>query len=1025
MRLINLNTGFYEELAEDQVTDAVRSGQYSFDQDDEVTLLGPNGEFAYAPATTALELLSDPDQGYVFKSEESRRLENQTREQESATGIAKTIGEGLARGATVGLSDLVGDPELKKLRREVNPITSTVSEIVGAIAPLPTKAVAPLKFLGAPTRAVDKIGRTAQAAVTKSLRGVSTPAARVSGIAARGATEGALFGVGQTISEDALGDADFNGESLVSNISKGAFFGAGAGAVFGMGSEVARKKALQAKKDASNEIRKAFGVNQVSNADETLLSLEKVERDDLSPKRLVEFFEDAETGKIKHVGKGKTVEIDPENFEGRVFNLYDPNVQEEISAKLGISNLAEKLEGYDFEQGPIQFLEDAILKTQQEAQGQMLAKTKAQQVKLESIKRRMSMQMSGMKRLQGQVTELRDRFSKGDFSVKKRLQEKQGKLGQQKLTYKKAVAEWDEFKNSTVGKTEARNVTKEVNQFMEQFDIIQSGKKFFVQNDNILSNVGVDVFNHAKRSIKKFDISERAILKLIGANASDIKKNSPKQLESLVSYVQGILGKGKISRRNLWGMDEIAQENANILSTAVNQQEEVINQMTNFFADSAIGVGVNSSGLTARLARIARSLETDGLPSIGMTDAAKEIQAYKEEIKRAYEIAADGTGIPKALKMRDIVELRRDVQKKIKWSRDSRNTNPNADTEKVYNEFRVYLNDLIVDRSSKFEVTKGLSQSYRDLNKAMSNSILLSGIIKDSLGKEAVKKGISLSDMFTGTVGISVGNAPAALAMLTAKKSWDAYGNNILGVYGDVITKRANAINAAIKSSALGFTNASRINVIRPATMGLYTLADYEKDKKKIENGGLSPEAFNSSFLDSNAAALEALPRTSLAIQESVIRGNQLLLDKFPKGYESAVSSFTPSQSALGKFDRYKRAIQDPNQALNEFKQGYMTPESIEVMRVVYPKIFRSLREEVLDKITGKKLNYQQRQQLHRVFGIKTNLYQGAQANQAINNILEQQPNDQELTQGQQSRAGKSDSAKQAQTSTQRLMDQN
>lgn len=1020
MRLINLQTGFYEEVEPERVQEAVQSGAYTFDAEDEVTLRTPDDKLGKTDGQTALELLSSGTSGYFFQDEDQFKQEQEERKFNTFTEEAKTIGEGLARGATVGLSDLVGDPEAKKSRKEINPVLSTVSEIVGAIAPLPTKVLAPLKIIGAPTRAVDKIGRTAQAATTKALRGVSAPAARTTGLAARGAAEGALFGVGQTVSEDALGDADFNGESLVSNISKGAFFGAGAGAVFGMGSEVARKRALEAKKDAANELRKAFGVNQISKGDSTLASFEKIDRPDLSPKRVVEFFPDQETGKIKHIGKGKTIEVDPENFEGRVFNLYDPNVQEEIAGKLGISDVAERLDQFDIEEGPIAFLERAILETQAEAQEILIAKTKAQKAKLESIKGRMSRQMSGMKRLQEQVTDLKDRLSKGDFSVKKTLEKKQAKLGQEKMAYKKAVKEWDEFKNVTVGKVESRNVAKEVDDFIQSFDIIQSGKKFYVQNDDILKGVGVDVLDHSKRSINKLSVSERAILRLVGAKPTDVLKNSPKQIQNLVSYVQGILGKGKMSRRNLMGIDEIAQENKIILGNAVTAQEEVINEMTNFFADSGVKLGVSTRTLNSKLRNISRSLKNEaGEAKVGMSDATKQVNDFIQDIERAYQ--ATGS---RDLNIADIVELRRAVQDKINFNRNKLNPNKNADAERVFNEFRVYLNDLVIDKASKFEATKPLGQAYKELNQQMSSAIMLDKMVMNALAREAVKKGISLSDMFTGTIGFSLGNLPTTMAVLTAKKGWDAYGNNILGVYGDIITKKAEAMNKAIKSSASGFIGSGRINVVRPATMGAYTLADYQKDKKKIEQGALTPDAMVNSFYEANAAAVDTLPKTSLAIQESVVRGNQFLLEKFPKGYDGLTSDFAPSQAALDKFDKYKRAIQDPKNALKEFEQGYMTPESIEVMKVVYPKIFRSLRAEVLDNIAGKKLTYSQRQQINRVFGIKTNLYQGAQANQMINQILEQQPQGDEMTQGEQSRAGKSKAPKEAQTATQRLMDE-
>lgn len=1024
MRLINLDSGQYEEVDPFEVEDRVRSGSYSFDANDEVSFISPEGKLAKTDGQTALELLANPTSGYSFTTEEQYRADQRDEKFNTFGEEIKTAAEGLARGATVGLSDMVGDPEAKKARKEVNPIISTVSEIVGALAPLPTKALAPLKIIGAPTRAIDRVGRAAQAATTSALKGVSKPLARAGGLTARGAAEGALFGVGQTVSEDALGDADFNGEALVSNIAKGAFFGAGAGAVFGIGSEAVRKRAMLAKQDSANEIRKAFGVPTVKTG-ETLASFEKVDLPNVSTKKLVQFTPN-DSGRYVHIGKGKTVEVDPDSFEGRIFNLYDPEVQSEIAGKLGVSDIAEKINDYDLEEGIVPFLESAMLDTQKAAQGQALARTKAQQVKLDSIKSKMSRQLSGMKRLQADVLDLQTRLSSGDFSVKKTLQKKQGKLGEQKKAYRKSVGEWGEFKNMAVGKTEARNIQKDVADFIESFDMIQSGKKIYIQNDDILSNAGIDVLNHATREAKDLNFSEKAILRLIGAKSTDILKARPQQLKNLVKYTQDILGKGKISRRNLMGVDEIAETNSAILENAVNQQEEVINGMTNYFKDQNLDIGINAKTLKASLANMSKRL-TDGFdkPKIGMSDAVAQVNDFRNEIERAFtEEAIDGARRIQGLSIRDVVELRRAVQDKINWNRTPTNVNKNAEAEKVFNEFRVYLNDLIIDKASKIQATKDLSVAYKDLNQTMTNAILLDRIVKKTMAQESVRKSVSLADMFTGTVGLSVGSAPIALASLTAKRFYDAFGNNILGVYGDSVARRAEQLSKAIRSSASGFMGTSRVSVVRPATMGLYTLTDYEKDKKKIENGALSPEALNGSFLEANSSAISLLPKTTYAIQESIVRGNQLLLEKFPKGSGDLTNSYTPSQAALDKFDKYKRAIQNPEVALGEFKLGYMTPESLEVMKVVYPKIFRTLKAETIDQMAGKKLNYQQRQQLFRVFGIKSNLYQGLQANQFLNKALEQEQNN-EMTQGQQSRAGKSKRPEEMQTASQRLMDSN
>lgn len=136
----------------------------------------------------------------------------------------RTAAEGAARSVSLGLSD----PFLKgygvpaediQMRREANPGSALVGELAGAALPI-----------GAgPT--VARIGSSVERAVVGEAPTVAT---KLLGKAAGGATSGGLWGLGASISEDALqeGDKQLAGEKLLA-IGGGAMAGAGLGVIEG------------------------------------------------------------------------------------------------------------------------------------------------------------------------------------------------------------------------------------------------------------------------------------------------------------------------------------------------------------------------------------------------------------------------------------------------------------------------------------------------------------------------------------------------------------------------------------------------------------------------------------------------------------------------------------------------------------------------------------------------------------------------------------------------------------------------
>lgn len=128
--------------------------------------------------------------------------------------IAATAVEGALRGATLGASDIaetqlgISTPEARRARMEENPGTAIGSNVLGGAG-----LVAATGGLAAP----------AEGAALAS--GVGPVAARALGYGA----EGAVFGAGNAVTDEALGDPDLNAQKVLAHIGFGAALGAGLG----------------------------------------------------------------------------------------------------------------------------------------------------------------------------------------------------------------------------------------------------------------------------------------------------------------------------------------------------------------------------------------------------------------------------------------------------------------------------------------------------------------------------------------------------------------------------------------------------------------------------------------------------------------------------------------------------------------------------------------------------------------------------------------------------------------------------
>lgn len=209
---------------------------------------GPMTDFIsdkdFIPDSTPAGKASPPGDGFIpdsaFVSDEDKYGDT--------LGQIKSFGLGAGRSASFGLSDefLVQTgamkPEDIKAYRETNPYSSIAGEVGGVLGAVLAPEVGILGALSAPVRGVAALGKSAGALVPGAASTVGKILSQTGAIGLGSAVEGAAYGLGQSVSEHALGDPDLNAEKVLANVGTSALIGGALGSMFGAAKGVVQTK---------------------------------------------------------------------------------------------------------------------------------------------------------------------------------------------------------------------------------------------------------------------------------------------------------------------------------------------------------------------------------------------------------------------------------------------------------------------------------------------------------------------------------------------------------------------------------------------------------------------------------------------------------------------------------------------------------------------------------------------------------------------------------------------------------------
>ena len=249
----------WREMPDNQVQAAYESGNFVFAKGEKIHIQAPDGRFGTIDES---ELNQAFRAGAIYDTAVARqeRADKAEYEGKNAEALLLAIGRGLTLGGSDVLLDKLGvydEEELQKIE-EQNAVLSGVGEVGGlllpavftggttAVAGAAAKAGAKKALAVTPAGLAQRSAAAAEKGIAKLLgvegaAGGSRMLRAVPGMAVAGGVEGALFGAGETFSEELLGRTDKTAEQIVGDIGLAAMLGGGLTTAFAAAPAVVAK----------------------------------------------------------------------------------------------------------------------------------------------------------------------------------------------------------------------------------------------------------------------------------------------------------------------------------------------------------------------------------------------------------------------------------------------------------------------------------------------------------------------------------------------------------------------------------------------------------------------------------------------------------------------------------------------------------------------------------------------------------------------------------------------------------------
>jgi hypothetical protein len=1006
-KIYSTETGEVLPLGESEAASAILSGKAGFPKGTEVPMVNPRGDKVGVPAEQVGDALSG---GFKIEPLAEQRARAEKQYYQSTGEQIKAGAEGTARGVTVGLSDFVGtatglmDKEDAAKRKKYNPEVAIGSEVVGAVAPAlftggssvvaKAASMAPSAFISrASTRAAEEltkhIVKRGSSSVAKDIVGKTISATLGS------AVEGAIYGAGAKVTEDALGDPNKAAESVLANVGLGAALGG------------ASTLGLSALGHAIG-----FGA---SKATDLASKLTKTEIDDNT---IVGTLIGAATGTSPRVNSAylkngglspddlSKIGVNSNEFLERIGSIGD-------KASEGVDDLRAATRDAKFEMQ--QAHSDLVTSLKNAGDSAKDAKEKAAATLKEAVDDR--------------IERLKERTAEpivGEFVTK--LEDMQQKLfeGSQNAGLKLAESDLSvPFKRlldlrDGIIKELPSNVDKPkaVKLIEDQLEIIS--KDFSADSSTILRGPALQVI---KQDVDRWLQPKGAFGYASDAKLAEYGDAGIQALKDFRNGIADILSKDKNYEEAMKPVREYAKLLSDLQKKAGIKDLSSANSFIKKFTDD-----VHAKQYQEILERTDKALGTNFKEQITSFASDKVIAANKrlrdEYLKKEF---------PNLYKISDEAEAAYELAKEKLDKNEIKAQIKHLSEYKNWQQTQAHLESAIdlakktqglSTTSAKAFVDKALSGTNKKQSAQLDGILKMLGVedvqrAKDSirfmrqLNIENVAQGSKHVNLYGMLLGMAAGSVfgdednTALAAVLGAgggagigaivDKTGTKLAKKMLDSYIKLrnIEKMRQETSKVIYNSVRSFVR-EKDPIKKAATAGSvyymmqnrFDSAQRDKSKKdkytKFENrmnelGRITgDDAVAIDTIHSNIKPIaEVAPKTTEALASKALIAAKFLQSKAPQNPYSSFALFQgskkwhPSDAELAKFERYTQAVDHPMSVLKDLNNGVMSPEGAETLKVVYPALYGEIVETVTEQITehGKDIPYNKKSQLSLLLG--------------------------------------------------------
>jgi hypothetical protein len=269
------------------------------------------------------------------------------------------------------------------------------------------------------------------------------------------------------------------------------------------------------------------------------------------------------------------------------------------------------------------------------------------------------------------------------------------------------------------------------------------------------------------------------------------------------------------------------------------------------------------------------------------------------------------------------------------------------------------------------------------LDRALETKSLVAAAVDPSLGAAVVGTRLAMESF-------AVQKATVMGKLQVAQMRTMANINKIANNVGNFTTKVAGAADDAAFRHITSFELSKDANGRKPKD----EQAAYQNIRENLANMASDPQSVLRKANQSTAAIFDHAPETAAQVDATYLAAMMFLNKKTKKSSKKKgafdFGSADPVPTIeIGKMQRYLEAIEDPNSVLKKASKGKISREGVEVLKNIYPQIFKTLQLKTLDKIhkNQTKLSYQDKLNLGLLLDVKAHEsmdYEQIQSLQAV-----------------------------------------